>query len=44
MENGCEIRIADKIAAIKLDNGLAGEAPQEGVNFTVVIGGDASPA
>ena len=44
MENGCEIRVPDKIAAIKLDNGLAGEAPQEGVNITVVIGGDATRA
>ncbi len=42
--SGSEIRLADKIAAIKLDNDLVGEAPNEAMNITVVIGGDAPPA
>lgn len=41
--SGSEIRLADKIAAIKLDNDLVGEAPNEAMNITVVIGGDAPP-
>ena len=40
-ETGTEYRLPDKIAAVKLDNELAGEGQSEGVNITVIIGGDA---
>jgi hypothetical protein len=40
---GCEIRLADKIAAIKLDTELAGDGDGGRVELVATLGGNADP-